>query len=299
MKNYYFLVFTTAALTCAGCKSGGGSNPITEEASEDTSTGEAPEDTGTGEAPEDTGSGEAPEDTGSGEPARCAEARCNTPPENTCDGSFEIEISNTVGWCDRGECFYTSRSEVCVGTCEDGACTGAPCQGITCNQPPDSVCADEDTLKVFNSVGYCVAPDGAPECRYTSRKVACEGGCAEGKCLEAPCADVICDDPPARYCDGNDLVVWNTIPKCENGECLYGMQKIACVNGCVNGACMDDDTCANVICNTPPASYCVDGGTLRTFGRQGRCHEGACIYLHEDMSCEEACEEGHCTDVPF
>ena len=54
--------------------------------------------------------------------------------------------------------------------------------------------------------------------------------------------------------------------------------------------------CANVACNTPPASACVDASTLRVYNATGSCSAGQCTYSSTTTSC--ACANGACTSNP-
>ncbi len=76
-----------------------------------------------------------------------------------------------------------------------------PCDGITCDTPPSSFCADVDTLTVYDTPGTCT--DGI--CDYTTHTEACEFGCADGACNPNPCDGVSCNEPPANVCEDADI----------------------------------------------------------------------------------------------
>lgn len=66
---------------------------------------------------------------------------------------------------------------------------------------------------------------------------------------------------------------------------------------CVDSTCQRsgtvDTSCANVVCNSPPASAC-DGNSLQTF--VGRCVSGQCMYDAVTMACASTCANGACVD---
>lgn len=48
-------------------------------------------------------------------------------------------------------------------------------------------------------------------------------------------------------------------------------------------------------CGAPPASFCVDGTTLRKYAEPGTCTSGACSYAHTDVTCAAGCAMGACS----
>ncbi len=266
-------------------------------------TGPLEADTGTGD-PEETDQDTGPGDTGTGSdnPASCINVVCRESPDNVCADDLALTLYNAYGWCAQGECSYAERVEECLtGPCASGICTAGPCQGVRCDTPPPPQCADGDTVRRYNNIGFClVDDDGDPACQYASEAVACETGCDDGKCAEEdPCAHVVCDTPPARYCNATgDLMVWDALSRCENGECIYEMQSVPCANGCSDGRCEGDLTCGNTRCDTPPAAFCLDDTTLKAFESTGTCEDGACIHPDRLISCANGCADGQCIDEP-
>jgi phosphoenolpyruvate synthase/pyruvate phosphate dikinase len=55
------------------------------------------------------------------------------------------------------------------------------CRGVTCDQPPDDVCRDPDTLIDYRSWGECDGQTG--ECRYEFDEKECANGCVDGGCV--------------------------------------------------------------------------------------------------------------------
>ena len=216
----------------------------------------------------------------------CQGVACWDPPGQTCAEGRDNHLSvyNAVGWCADGVCGYASREEECIGgICTDGLCEQTPCLGTTCAGAPDYRCADENTLVVYNPIGYCVSNSGLPECRYAEKGIPCENGCADGACNGDPCLHRICFKPPARHCDGDNVIVWDSIGGCVEGECVYGFQTVVCASGCNDGHCIGTDPCSVMTCNVQPASFCLDNVTLRTYASAGTCDEGVCYYAHRDI----------------
>ncbi len=229
----------------------------------------------------------------------CEGIACWDPPGQTCaeDNNDGLSVYNAVGWCAEGICDYASREEACIGgMCVEGLCEETPCLGTTCATAPDYRCVDENTLLVYNPLGYCASSGGIPECRYADKGVPCENGCEDGACKGDPCLHKICFKPPARHCDGSDVIVWDSIGGCEDGECVYGFQAVTCASGCENGHCIGTDPCSVMTCNVQPASFCVNQDTLRAYDSSGTCADGACYYTHREITCANGCEGGQCKE---
>lgn len=303
-KTIWALLAAGWAMT-VGCSDEDSTKDVVPEA--DAGPQDAGADTGTA-AGGDTGSGTTQPDAGGADTGTggdivgdCMGMICREPPDNICAGSLELSVYNTYGWCAHGECFYADHVEECLtGPCASGLCTAGPCQGVRCDRPPASVCVDGTSVRRYNNIGYCKAESGSPVCEYASEVVACDAGCADGRCVgEDPCAHVVCDAPPARYCAENgDLMVWDTVSRCENGTCLYSMQRVTCALGCVDGHCEGDLTCKNTRCDSPPASFCLDGSMLQAFDSTGACEDGACLYASKLIPCTNGCRGGQCVGEP-
>ena len=224
----------------------------------------------------------------------CAGVTCATPPANTCQDATTLVVYNSQGTCTDGACSYASTTQVCTDGCEDGACIGDPCAGVTCATPPANTCQDATTLVVYNSQGTCT--DGA--CSYASTTQVCTDGCESGACIGDPCAGVTCATPPANTCqDATTLVAHNAQGTCANGVCEYGSSTQTCEHGCENGACKNDP-CIGVTCATPPANTCQDAATLLVYSTPGTCSNGACEYGSTTQTCEHGCENGACKGDP-
>ena len=199
--------------------------------------------------------------------------------------------------CAEGTCSYATREQPCAsGSCNAGVCGTSRCEGMYCDKPPARHCKDDSTLLVFSPRGPCSSADGVAECLYSTREIPCESKCENGYCVEDPCLGVTCTVPPASYCSGSELVVFEPGGRCDKGACVYDSHREACANGCDAGQCVDQP-CVGVTCASPPASYCVDGVTLRSFG-SGTCEQGTCVYAPTDETCEAGCNAGQCAGDP-
>jgi hypothetical protein len=166
---------------------------------------------------------------------------------------------------------------------------------IPCNTPPPAVCIDAKTLRWFSPQGIC--PAG--QCTYLHTDAQCESGCANGACISSdPCSGVQCITPPAATCsDSNTLVCYEAMGTCSAGKCRYTSMSVTCQNGCQRGAC-SGDPCAGVMCHSPPASYCTNASTLRSYAASGSCDAGNCVYAATDTECASGCGAGACCTCP-
>jgi hypothetical protein len=155
-------------------------------------------------------------------------------------------------------------------------------------------------LLVYSRRGYCAEAGGKPECRYPSKDVNCIRGCQQTGCADEPWIGAECSTPPARYCQSDTLLAWQTMGRFVDGKCEYTKKVIECEKGCVEGRCVDELLCPHLTCDAPPAAHCL-GDALRVFDDQGICDEengGFCLYPSQDLACENGCEAGRCVDQP-
>jgi hypothetical protein len=166
--------------------------------------------------------------------------------------------------------------------------------GCLCNAPPSSFCIDGSTLRSFASAGHCAVS----ECNYDHWDVLCQDGCSGGACIGSdPCDGIQCVTPPPAACaDSATLVSYSPSGTCAQGTCRYQEVRTNCANGCASGACQGDP-CAGLICDQPPASFCVDATTLRSFSSAG-CAGGSCSYTPSDTFCAGGCQAGACVNDP-
>ena len=214
----------------------------------------------------------------------CAGIVCDQPP-GPC---YESE-----GVCSKGSCSYPPLADgiACddgqsctIGdTCQNGVCAGAP---MTCNSPPPSECIDDNTMRSYETEGFC--REGG--CEYNFQDSNCAHGCTNGSCEGDPCAGVACDNPPNQC-----YLVPGT---CTDGECSYAFNNnAACSDGdaCTTGDTCQNGTCAGtaLICDDPPPDECINADTRRTYSA-GSCDQGSCVYPHFDVFCQNGCQNGQC-----
>lgn len=168
------------------------------------------------------------------------------------------------------------------------------CLNVTCNAPPMNVCANSQQLRIYESPGACA--DGV--CNYSTRLEACPNGCAAGKCNGDPCVGVTCNMPLAAVCtDATTLKQYAAQGTCAQGACSYAESFVTCQFGCANGQCKGDP-CSGKVCNQPPATFCFDPQTRRSFGSSGTCAGGSCTYTVNDTTCAYGCANGQCNNDP-
>jgi hypothetical protein len=224
----------------------------------------------------------------------CASGACSAECEDECqandarctdDGAQHCYATETPdGPCFRWEAPGPCDSaNACIETgCEVGVgCTSDP---VTCDDPPDSACIDDDTLRVWDATGVC-GEDG--DCEYADQEVAC----ANCPACDA-CESVTCDDPPS--------VCFAATGTCDEGSCSYAFDDDAdCDDGddCTTGDSCTSGVCAGsaMVCDDPDPPTCVDDDTLRTYSASGTCQTGECEYPFVDETCEDGCEAGACS----
>lgn len=278
-----------ATVEPAGSGQGGGAGADVDashdgHAGSDGAAGDATVEASDGGAGGSDGGTDAPSEASN----PCDNVTCNTPPANTCADANTLQVFNATGTCSNGQCVYSSSTTSCP--CTNGACATNPCVGVTCSTPPKNHCADSATLAVYDVPGTC----SGGTCSYTTHTQYCAYGCVADACKGDPCAGVACATPPASYCSGaNELTVYDAPGTCNAGACSYGNHTAYCQYGCTNGACANDP-CQGVSCATPPASYCTDASTLRSFAAPGTCSKGTCTYGSSDQTCSHGCANGVC-----
>jgi len=163
---------------------------------------------------------------------------CNSPPPPVCiNGNTFSRVYNQQGTCSGGNCNYTYNDIDCrPGSCNvaTGRCaSGDPCQGITCDTPPNSQC--------YTVPGNCLAGS----CTYPQKGAgsACDDGNA-------------CTDPdqcdPAGNCKG--------IPVPIGGQCADGNQ---CTR---NDRCDQNGVCGGMGYTCPAPTECQQSVTCDGMG---------------------------------
>ena len=208
------------------------------------------------------------------------------PGEKKCEGNNVYKCSNDGVWefyescssnekCQDGQCIISCIShyekkcyngdvywynscgeredlvESCDYKCENGRCTGDPCEGVTCEDKCDG------NVRLYN--GYCDPSTG--ECIY--EETYCDYGCRGGKCIGNPCEGVTCED----YCS-DSIYYYDGYCDPSTGECEYLEQD--CAYGCEGDKCATDP-CEGVTCE----DYCSDDGK-NTLYYDGKCIGGEC-----------------------
>lgn len=214
-------------------------------------------------------------------PAACT-LECATPPEASCADASTLRVFSSEGRCEDAACTYPHVDLPCALGCDDGACLGDPCAGVTCTTPPDACHVDQGVCQ--SGVCTYALADGK----------ACDDGDAcsdDDRCAAGSCAGqaIACTTPPTATCaDADHVVAYVASGTCDAGACTYESRVVACppaTGGCVDGACLGDP-CAGVVCNAPP-SPCHDA--------VGTCSNGLCQYAFDDgAACDDddACTTG-------
>jgi len=161
----------------------------------------------------------------------------------------------------------TVDTETDTDTVDTASDTVDPCDGITCDLPPDDQCASLYGLRTYPDIGVCV--DG--DCVYDETFVACKYQCrvfpGDDACIPDPCDAVVCDMPPDDVCSGDfSLRQFDDEGFCTAGNCLYDFVDVSCDAGCsaVDGddACAPEDT--DTIDTDTFDTDTVDTGTVDT-----------------------------------
>ncbi len=123
----------------------------------------------------------------------------------------------------------------------------------------------------------------------------CSAGVCKTQTNVNACTNVTCSTPPVPKCVGAVLQTFNLPGTCSAGNCSYVTQEITCINGCVDGACVDQDLCVGISCTLPPPADC-QGTQARTFTSPGTCTKGTgqCSYSASTVNCPFGCAGGRC-----
>jgi hypothetical protein len=224
----------------------------------------------------------------------CLGVTCNMPPPAVCAGNV-LQAYQSPGTCSSGQCTYAPVGTTCANGCQNGACQGDVCAGVTCTQPPAPACLDSMTVQTSQSPGTCDPVSG--NCSYPTQMTTCMAGleCSQGACVTPPpqCNSTNC----SGCCNGTTCVQLGS----ENSS-QCGSQGAACSGCgtstplCQSGACVS--LCADVSCNQPPASICLSSTTARQYANPGTCNPstGACSYSASQVTCPsgETCNLGSC-----
>jgi|GEM_PF-4879390 len=113
-----------------------------------------------------------------------------------------------------------------------------PCEGITCDQPPQDDCLDANTARHFDAVGTC--KDG--RCEYGWSTQTCPYGCLQGQCQNCipDCQGHICGMDPV--CGSLSCGTCGANFECLDGSCVC--PHTVCGNAC----CAQGQSCLQGIC---------------------------------------------------
>lgn len=66
------------------------------------------------------------------------------------------------------------------------------------------------------------------------------------------------------------------------------------------GGKSEGDPCAGVVCEQPPANFCLDEHTLARYASTGSCDplSGECVYQSSERPCSQGCQDGACSGDP-
>ncbi len=240
----------------------------------------------------------------SGDP--CVGVRCDTPTEaNRCAGN-DLLVYEAPGTCSAGACSYASHLVPCDFGCENGACKGDPCAGVTCNKPRANTCVSPQKLRTYASVGTC--KDGG--CSYSYTDTTCQHGCADGACLAC---SVNSDCGGGLWCDGGTCKSCNDDTHCgaacadctgtgrtcgAGGQCIACKLDTDCGSGrwCGAGDCLDcttalhcGSTCQACSGASPDCRDAACSCTASSCPSNQRCQGASCQVCKSDGACGAAC----------
>lgn len=240
------------------------------------------------------------------EPGPCVGVDCSSLAPFCLNGSTSRSFA-PGGQCVEGQCNNQSFDEACDFGCDGstGLCRSNPCDGISCNTPPNDYC--------YVPAGHCEAgvcfydpiePDGdTPVSCNDSDPCTINDTCNQGVCLGTAkdCVAVA----PAAYCSGSNLITFQVEGSyCNpaNGACVIPeLSPIFCDNGC-------DDSVSPARCfgNPCAGNPCDDGEscTVDTCTNEGG-GEYSCSYALStgpgggpatciNERADEGCSEGIC-----
>jgi hypothetical protein len=157
---------------------------------------------------------------------------CDTPPSAVCTSSTNLLSYDTTGSCQAGLCVYAQHNTACgTGGCRNDMCTNDVCGSISCSTPPSACYASMGTCN-NGSCTYAFADgvscDDGDACTT-------QDSCASGLCQGVPKQ---CLAPPANTCaDAMTLRSYSSVGSCSAGTCSYTSSLIPCAMGCANGLC--------------------------------------------------------------
>ncbi len=175
-----------------------------------------------------------------------------------------------------------------------------PCANVQCNSPPAAAC-DGNAVKTYSSSGTC----SNGQCSYSSSTASCRFGCSLGTCK--PCEPSACGTNSKTCPDGftstcQQSCAGDSCATCEPSCAGHETAPATGTSGTgtssnASGTGTGSNPCANVVCNTPPATSC-SGNNIRFFSSPGACNNGACSYPETGYACQYGCSNGACNPPP-
>lgn len=216
--------------------------------------------------------------------SQCQDA-CSTVGARQCEAGGAGRVTECAQ--DANGCLVWEPVQTCTGleTCSAGACSTQCTDECTtvnerqCEGDGYKVCGnfDADPCLDWGDPVPCV---GQADCSAGYCSVQCTDECQTAgvdECVAGVAAKRTCGDFDADPC-----LEWGTTINCAADEV------------CQNAACVYNDPCAGVSCNTPPADSCVNANTARNYGA-GVCDgAGGCDYGYVDTDCPSGCQNGAC-----
>lgn len=135
------------------------------------------------------------------ESGSCTDGMCDAECQDECTAATCVGlVHHACGQFDTDPCDDLSSGTSCVpaADCVDGACSptaGCTTSPTVCDEPPDPVCVDATTLRVYAAAGTCTAD----VCDYPATDATCAGGCSAGACT---CGTTTCVETFAANQDG-------------------------------------------------------------------------------------------------
>ncbi len=230
----------------------------------------------------------------------CAGQTCDDAVAPVCLSDTTLRVRGRPGFCNAdGACGYISVDLACAGGCTNGVCGTSPCLGVSCETPPPSVCVG-NALRVFDRVGLC---DPSSGCQYTSRDIACPGGCSAAACNADLCTGVTCDAPAAPACVSATARRVFAPGTCSQGLCRYAESVVSCAAGeqCQQGVCVSPVAMGGGSAGGGSAAGggSTNGGGSQTGGGSGGTGGGSagggtatgCALNHGGCSANASCSE--------
>ncbi len=186
--------------------------------------------------------------------------------------------------------------QACIG----GKCQEDPCVNITCDDPPATECADENTVRIYTAPGTCT--EGS--CDYPHQDINCPNGCQNGLCQDCvpDWVDITaCDCTPTEClgCDGT-LQQSDGCGNTRNVGCH--LDATGCVTLCCGGICCQagqvchQDACCTIDCAGRDCGPDGCGGSCGECDAGETCQAGICV---DECGCGagEACIDSKCAPV--